>query len=96
MSNLSAKEDVFGIADKLIHSIALPFEIEAGAYHISVSIGISFYREHGADLDQLITCADQAMYVAKQQGKNKWVVYGDHQKVLSSDAVTTLDAMDNV
>jgi diguanylate cyclase (GGDEF)-like protein len=69
-------EDAFGIADKLIHAIAMPFEIEGSTYRISVSIGISFYREHGADLDQLIVCADHAMYVAKQRGKNTWVVRG--------------------
>ncbi|MBZ0071136.1 MAG: diguanylate cyclase [Gammaproteobacteria bacterium] len=77
LSNLYSREVVFGIADKLIRAIAQPFEVDGNAYRISVSVGISFYREHGEDLDQLIACADHAMYLAKQKGKNTWVVHSN-------------------
>lgn len=86
LSNLSSQQDVFGVAGKLVESIRMPFAINGDTYHISVSIGISFYGQHGADLDQLITCADQAMYVAKQRGKNTWVVYEENQQSRRFDA----------
>lgn len=94
LSSLASREDVFGIADKLIHAIAMPFEIDGCTYRISVSIGISFYREHAADLDQLIVCADQAMYVAKQRGKNTWVVYEGGQAAYSLNTGTALAEAD--
>ena len=41
--------------------------------NISLSIGISFYPNDGATIDQLITSADRAMYIAKnRQGEDNY------------------------
>jgi diguanylate cyclase (GGDEF)-like protein len=38
---------------------------------VSPSIGIALYPAHGDDYQQLIRCADEAMYAAKTSGGNR-------------------------
>ncbi len=54
-------------------------QIEAqrqGTPPLTVSIGVASYPEHGVDLDTLLRMADDAMYAAKRQGKNRVAVAG--------------------
>jgi diguanylate cyclase (GGDEF)-like protein/PAS domain S-box-containing protein len=46
---------------------------------ISVSIGVTLYPQDYCDAGQLINHADQAMYVAKQTGKNRYHFFGAKQ-----------------
>lgn len=43
--------------------------------HISASIGIAEYPEHAGELNTLLTAADHAMYVAKNNGKNQFSIF---------------------
>lgn len=64
------------LADRVVRAIAqIPFRFEGQALHISSSLGIALYPLHAADQDQLVACADAAMYQAKQAGKNAWRAY---------------------
>lgn len=42
---------------------------------LTVSLGISVYPQHGQFMEELIERADQALYAAKQGGKNKSVMW---------------------
>ena len=44
---------------------------------ITVSIGAAMFPEHAKDNEKLIDCADQALYKAKQEGRNRVIVYGN-------------------
>jgi diguanylate cyclase (GGDEF)-like protein len=63
------------LANRLLSAIAQPFEVEGRRLFLSASIGISFYPDHGAQLDQLQDRADRAMYVAKAQGRGGYMVF---------------------
>ncbi|MBH3426701.1 diguanylate cyclase [Pseudomonas alkylphenolica] len=39
------------------------------------SIGVALYPHHAGDSDSLIKAADQAMYEAKQRGRNEVVLF---------------------
>ena len=43
--------------------------------HVGVSIGISFYPEHGDSIEELMKRADKAMYEIKKMGKNNYSIY---------------------
>jgi diguanylate cyclase (GGDEF)-like protein len=50
-------------------------EMDNSLVHISLSIGISIYPEHGSDIMELVTRADIAMYKAKEAGRDNFVVF---------------------
>lgn len=64
------------LAEKVLAEAAKPFE-SAGdqPHHVSASIGISYFPQHGSDLDTLVTKADVAMYQAKRLGRNKYCLW---------------------
>jgi diguanylate cyclase (GGDEF)-like protein len=47
-----------------------------GEVHVTVSIGVSSYPEHGVEIESLIRAADDAMYRAKRAGKNRVFMAG--------------------
>lgn len=52
-----------------------PFDLNGKRIHLSVSMGIAVYPEHGSDILELLKNADIAMYKAKELGKNRYVLY---------------------
>ena len=66
--------DATALADRLIKRLARPFEVEGRRVHISASIGVVVYPDHG-QRDQLVTRADAAMYAAKRAGGNTRAVF---------------------
>ncbi|MFT3848205.1 MAG: EAL domain-containing protein [Propionivibrio sp.] len=58
------------VNQRLIPLIRQPHEIEGVELHISCSVGIAVYPEHGTDIETLMRNADAAMYQAKFSGRN--------------------------
>ena len=75
LPEVSDEDYALGVAKKLITAIAAPYTIMAQSCHITVSIGISLYPDHGVDEQVLVKNADAAMYQAKREGKNGARVY---------------------
>ncbi len=72
LSELKEPGDVVRIVQDILHSLARPFQLKLELAHISGSIGISLFPDDGRDPEVLIKNADQAMYLAKQQGRNRF------------------------
>jgi diguanylate cyclase (GGDEF)-like protein/PAS domain S-box-containing protein len=62
-------------AQKIIESFTNPLSIGNHRVNITPSIGISFYPTHCKDAETLVKYADIAMYEAKAQGGNSYVLY---------------------
>ena len=58
--------------EQLLLALSRPFFIKHHELLISASIGVTLYPEDNADPDTLIRHADQAMYTAKQTGRNRY------------------------
>ncbi len=61
--------------DRLLSVIAEPISIGDKFFVLGASIGVSIYPMDDGDTDTLLRHADQAMYSAKQSGKNRFHVY---------------------
>ena len=60
------------VAQKIISRLAEPFQLGNEMVYISASIGITIYPNDADDIDALMKNADQAMYVAKGKGRNRY------------------------
>jgi len=60
------------LARKILDELAKPFLVGKEEVRISGSIGIAFYPQDAATPDDLVRNADQAMYVAKKAGRNRF------------------------
>ena len=63
------------VASKIIQALNAPFAVNNLELHIGASIGISLYPFDAEDDETLLRHADQAMYRAKQQGRNRYAFY---------------------
>jgi diguanylate cyclase (GGDEF)-like protein/PAS domain S-box-containing protein len=62
------------VAKKILTTLAEGFTLEGNIIRVTTSIGISMYPGNSDELESLIQTADEAMYEAKQAGKNQFVV----------------------
>ncbi|MDP2961970.1 MAG: PAS domain S-box protein [Sulfurimicrobium sp.] len=69
------REDTRLVAEKILAALARPFLLEGREVSISGSIGIALYPDDGDRDDVLVKNADQAMYAAKQQGRNNYCFF---------------------
>ena len=58
------------LADRLLEIISAPFVVEQHELITTASIGIAIYPNDGGDIEMLYKNADNAMYKAKQAGRN--------------------------
>jgi diguanylate cyclase (GGDEF)-like protein/PAS domain S-box-containing protein len=72
LSKLKDNGCVERIANKILETIAEPFKLNKDLAYVSASIGITIYPEDSTNIDTLIKNADQAMYVAKREGRNQF------------------------
>ncbi len=63
------------IALSILQKLAEPFQLGDQVVYLSTSIGITFYPEDATGFDELLKNADQAMYAAKRQGRNRCSYY---------------------
>ena len=61
--------------DRLSEALAAPYELEGCIYHVTASIGVTVYPQDKGDPDTLLRHADQAMYLAKQRGRNQYYFF---------------------
>jgi diguanylate cyclase (GGDEF)-like protein/PAS domain S-box-containing protein len=66
---IESATDAVGLASRLIHALQAPFEIGGQQIVIGASIGIALAPEDGLDADQLMKCADLALYQSKFDGR---------------------------
>lgn len=65
--------------NRLMENIAQPIPIRQQQSTVTASIGVTVYPQDNQDPDTLLRHADQAMYVAKQLGKNRYHIYDPTQ-----------------
>ncbi|MCU0070110.1 diguanylate cyclase [Pseudomonas koreensis] len=70
LEDIHQLEQIAPITRKLLLSVGEPILVDEHWVSVTPSIGVSIYPEHGKTPELLVKCADQAMYEAKEAGKN--------------------------
>lgn len=88
LTNIRHAREAFGLAEAIIHSFSVPFQLEGQDIYMSTSIGISFFPEDGLDVDTLINKADKAMYYSKEKSRNRFSVYHEDMDRETKEVLT--------
>lgn len=75
LTDLESPKKVESIIAKLLKILSAPYRFEKVSCTVGVSIGVSLFPNDAIDANELIDRADQAMYQAKQSGKNTFRFY---------------------
>ncbi len=73
----SSKEDVAACAERLLRNVSGPVSLGDACVSITASIGISCYPQDGKNVQELMKCADMAMYKAKERGRNRFCFWSE-------------------
>lgn len=65
--------------ERLLRTTEEPVQIKSTQVTVSASAGVTLYPLDNSSADQLIRHADQAMYIAKQNGKNRHFLFDIEQ-----------------
>ncbi len=80
LDNVGSEKNAALVAQKVLVALEKPFILKEEPCYVGGSIGISLYPEGSIDPEKLIRQADEAMYLAKQSGKNTWKFYREVQQ----------------
>lgn len=70
LSGLTRAEEIQVVIDRVLTAITAPVQVDDVMMTLSASIGVALYPDDNVDADTLLRHADQAMYAAKNAGKN--------------------------
>jgi diguanylate cyclase (GGDEF)-like protein/PAS domain S-box-containing protein len=85
ISELHNSADMARIAQDILTKMSAPFTLGDDIAHISASIGITTYPDDGNSAEILMKNADQAMYAAKQQGRNRFNYFAPFMQEATRD-----------
>jgi diguanylate cyclase (GGDEF)-like protein/PAS domain S-box-containing protein len=99
LADLPHVKDCEPVLDRLLLAASAPITIADVIVNVSASIGVTLYPQDNVNADKLIRHADQAMYVAKQSGKNRYHIFDTAQddavKVQRENLAEIRRALDN-
>lgn len=72
LSEVNDSAKIECIARNIIARLAAPFQLLQETAFVSASVGITVYPDDGQSIDTLVANADQAMYLAKNSGRNRF------------------------
>jgi EAL domain-containing protein (putative c-di-GMP-specific phosphodiesterase class I) len=77
LPDLEHTADAEHVGRKILAALSAPFDLNGHEARITGSMGAAIYPENGSAPAALVRCADQAMYHAKEAGRNDFLFYSD-------------------
>ncbi len=74
IEDVSHVDEITTVAEKIMSHFRCPFNLTGHEYFITISMGIAIYPQDSDNADDLIQNSDLAMYKAKSQGKNQYML----------------------
>jgi diguanylate cyclase (GGDEF)-like protein len=91
--NIGTDGNARTVAENLLNSLALPFQVDDNELFVTASIGYTIYPQDSTTIDELMRNADLAMYFAKERGKNNCQQYQPEMNQRASSRLTLLNSL---
>ncbi len=78
-------------AENILRCFSEPFLLGAETTYISASIGIALYPDDAANIEELLKHADQAMYAAKDHGRNRYHYFTPQMQELAQQRMRLIN-----
>jgi diguanylate cyclase (GGDEF)-like protein/PAS domain S-box-containing protein len=75
LNDLSTLEQGLEVIRRVLDAASHCYEIEGDGVTVSASVGITVFPDDGVEPELLMRHADQAMYIAKQTGRNRYFLF---------------------
>jgi diguanylate cyclase (GGDEF)-like protein/PAS domain S-box-containing protein len=75
LPDLARPDDAAPVARKILEALRARYDLDGNEVYVSASIGIAAFPHDGDDADALLKEADEAMYLAKHSGRDRWCFY---------------------
>ncbi|NTV09297.1 MAG: EAL domain-containing protein [Zoogloea sp.] len=75
LNHLRGVEECEHALDRIVSAMAVPHRVDSELMTVSASLGVTLFPQDDSDPDTLLRHADQAMYVAKQSGRNRYHLF---------------------
>nr|WP_297348382.1 EAL domain-containing protein [uncultured Glaciecola sp.] len=99
LADLANIDDAEPVLERLLLAASEPAKVGGVVVNVSASVGVTLYPQDGVNAEQLLRHADQAMYVAKRSGKNRYhlfdIVQDDAFKLRRENLAAIRHAIDN-
>ena len=71
------RDEAVNVAERIRATVeSQVLDLESGPVHMTISLGVATMRDQSNDIEDLLQRADQAMYQAKDQGRNRVAAAG--------------------
>ncbi|HQW19478.1 MAG TPA: EAL domain-containing protein [Rhodocyclaceae bacterium] len=93
LGEISDLAEIEQTLSRILTLVAVPYHVSGIQLQVTASIGVTIAPTDGSDPDSLVRHADQAMYVAKQAGRNRYHLFdiqGDEKVRLQHDTQTRI------
>lgn len=80
LEDMGSTREFSAVLDRLLRWISTPQQVEGHEVRVSASIGVTVYPDDNVNADTLLRHADQAMFLAKQQGRNRYQIFDARQE----------------
>ena len=87
LENLEESQHAGMVASRIVKILQTPFRLKGHEIYATVSVGISIFPDDGSNSDEIMQCADMAMYQAKKDGRNMYRYFSKEMRHISEQQV---------
>ncbi len=95
LSEIGDTDSVERINECILDKLSAPFHLGEESVYVSVSIGVTIYPSDATEIEALLRNADQAMYAAKNAGRNRYSYYTQAMQLVAKNRMSLSNDLHN-
>lgn len=76
-NNVKSEEDLRILLTTMRKELQYAFDSRIDDFGVTLSVGVSLFPKDGSDYEELFRKADKCLYLAKEKGRNRFIIYDE-------------------